>query len=106
MNQDMDELSSSDEAVEVSEVDETTCENSPVFHVDQGDESFMSQDAQESLSCATCGQEKERIEYLQKIRSNKKQRLLDRNRRIMGFKKENINLKKVGYSCMIVWKRA
>ncbi|CAB4010031.1 exonuclease 1-like, partial [Paramuricea clavata] len=95
MNQDMDELSSSDEAVAVSKVDETTCKSSPVLHVNQGDESFMSQDAQESLSCATCGQEKERIKCLQKIRSNQKQRLLDRNRRITGFKKENINLKKI-----------
>jgi hypothetical protein len=92
----MAKLESSDEAVEVSEVDETACENSPVSHVNQGDESFVSQDAQQSLSCATCGQKKERTEYLRKIRSNQKQRLLDINRRITGFKKENQKLKKVG----------
>ena len=67
----MNKEESSDEAVEVSEMDETVCENSPDFHANQEEDSFM------------------------KIRSNQKQRLLARNRRIMGLRKENQSLKKV-----------
>ncbi len=85
----MDETVSSDEAVEVGEVDDTVCDSLPEFNVSQGDESLM------SPTCATCGQKKEITEYLRKIRSNQKQRLLARNRRIKGLKKENQNLKKV-----------
>ena len=97
MNQDMDDAVSSDEAHEEGEVEKTFCENSPPVIHHSEDESFMSQDAQESLSCAKCNQTKERIEYLQKIRSNQKQRLLDRNRQIMELKKENQNLKRVSH---------
>ena len=91
----MDETVSSDEAVEVGEVDDTVCDSLPEFNVSQGDESLMSLDAPESPTCATCGQKKEITEYIRKIRSNQKQHLLARNRRIMGLKKENQNLKKV-----------
>ena len=45
---------------------------------------------QVSLSCADCGERKEKIEKLQKTRSKL-------NRRIAGLKKENENLRKVGY---------
>ena len=85
----MDDAVSPDEADEEGEVGKTFCENSPPVIHHSEDESFMSQDAQESLSCAKCNQTKERI------RSNQKQRLLDRNRQIMGLKKENQNLKRV-----------
>ena len=91
----MSELESSDKAVVVSKVDETVSKNLPEFHVNQGEDSFMSQNVPESPSCSTCGQKTERLEYLQKIRSSQKQRLLARTRRIMGLPKENQNLKKV-----------
>ena len=67
----MDDPVSSDEADEEGEVEETFCENSPPVIHHSEDESFMSQDTQELLSCAKCNQTKERIEYLQKIQSNK-----------------------------------
>ncbi len=67
----------------------------PEFNVNQGDESLMSLDAPNSPTCATCGQKREITEYLRKIQSNQKQHLLARNRRIMGLKKENQNLRKV-----------
>ena len=55
----------------------------------------MSLDTPILPTCATCGQKKEITEYIRKIRSNQKQHLLARNRRIMGLKKENQNLRKV-----------
>ena len=94
----MDDAVSSDEVDEEGKVKETFCENlSPVIHHSE-DESFMSQDTQELLSCAKCNQTKERIEYFQKIQSNQKQHLLYRDRQIMGLKKVNQNLKRVGHS--------
>ena len=63
----MDDTVSSDEANEEGKVGETFCKNSPPVIHHSEDESFMSQDAQESLSCGKCNQTKEKIEYLQKI---------------------------------------
>ena len=94
------------EAVEVGEEDDNAddedenavCDSLPGFDVSQMEESFMSLeslDAPGSPSSSGGQTEKDTIEYLKKIRSNQKQRLLGRNRRIMELKKENRNLKKV-----------
>ena len=71
----MDELKSSNEA-------ENLRKFTVFFHVNQGDGSSLSQDAQELLSCATCGQKKEIRNIYKGSDQIKQQCLLDRNRQV------------------------
>jgi predicted RNase H-like nuclease (RuvC/YqgF family) len=85
----------------VAKTDSGSSDESEDFNNSMGDplETTMSEnqvnpestdEVQVSLSCADCGERKEKIEKLQKTRSKL-------NRHIAGLKKENENLRKVVY---------
>ena len=102
----MDQSPSSEEVEAVSVAERISGESSDeteMFNVSMEEplpttadnESFVSETADGSLSCADCALKKERIENLQKLRSKQK-------RRNLMLQKENRNLRKVCYNKLYI----